>query len=69
MSYIKVIDAKQRAFNEIKESIMAKPFDPVSAETVKIEFDFKPIQATSEQLEFLLRRTARRIRRSNRAIA
>jgi len=48
---------------------MAKPFNPATAETLKIEFDFKPIQATSEQLEFLLRRTARRIRRNNRAIA
>lgn len=48
---------------------MAKPFNPTDVETLNIEFDFKPTQATSEQLEFLLRRTARRIRRSNRALA
>ena len=48
---------------------MAKPFDPTQAETLKIEFDFAPIKATTEQLDFLLRRTARRVRRTNRALA
>ncbi|NNC36810.1 MAG: hypothetical protein HKO02_05105 [Hyphomonadaceae bacterium] len=47
---------------------MAKPFNHTEVPSTKISFDFEAIRATNEQLEFLLRRTARRIRRSNRAL-
>jgi len=47
---------------------MAKPFNHADVTSTKINFDFDAIQKTNEQLEFLLRRTARRIRRNNRAL-
>ena len=48
---------------------MAKPFNHTQVPSAKISFDFEAIRNTNEQLEFLLRRTARRIRRENRSIA
>lgn len=47
---------------------MAKPFNRTDVPSTKISFDFASIQKTNEQLEFLLRRTARRVRRGNRAL-
>jgi hypothetical protein len=47
---------------------MAKHFNYADVPSTKISFDFEAIRNTNEQLEFLLRRTARRIRRDNRAL-
>lgn len=47
---------------------MAKPFNQTDAQSTKIDFDFATLQQTNEQLAFLLRRSARRIRRNNRAL-
>lgn len=47
---------------------MAKPFNYADVPSTKINFDFEAIRTTNEQLEFLLRRTARRIRRENRSL-
>lgn len=47
---------------------MARNFNPADVESFEIKFDLTPVKATNEQLAFLVRRAARRIRRDARAL-
>lgn len=47
---------------------MAKHFNPADVASVKIDFSRIPSKISEEGLAFLVRRTARRIRREARAL-
>ena len=52
----------------LKESIMAKNFNPADVASVKINFNIAPAITSEAGLAFLIRRNARRIRRENRTL-